>query len=523
MDKFNFQICSNPIPKCIGRKELLNRLVNSLTKKTAGHVQIHGSRFAGKTVVLNELVSLISQKNSPYTAIVYWDLAHQSLDNDADFFRIFALKLAQALKINHLLYAEHLLSEPDLSSAEIAEVLEAIKGENGKVLVVLDGLDKTISNERVTRNLWDQFRELAIKPSLRLVTASRKRLSELITNTDSASSPFWNIFDPSVRIGPFDEHDLDCIFSCLTNINITPGARTELLNATNANPIMLLEVLNAVLEIDAESEIDDEAMVLCYQKAYFLLRDRLNLLWEDCTPTSKDLFHRVRSQNSIPKNLVSYVDAEMLIERGFVFVTGNKLHRASRLLGIHLDELPNEESSLARLFSNPIAYETNLRTVFQHRISQIKNLSSELEKNLKHLIREIPNDPNYLLRQVRGFENDAFELIWRFEIPDKRIPSSWMSVWLNNGERRVDEWKTTFPQGFQRVRLLKLMTGSELSAPCAQFITKQSYVLMNAVHGFGDFGQHQDGAAVSVGSGYAALHLCLELALSLNNDFMKQS
>jgi hypothetical protein len=213
----------------------------------------------------------------------------------------------------------------------------------------------------------------------------------------------------------------------------------------------------------------------------------------------------------------------MLIERGFVFVTGNKLHRASRLLGIHLDELPNEESSLARLFSNPIAYETNLRTVFQHRISQIKNLSSELEKNLKHLIREIPDDPNYLLRQVRGFENDAFELIWRFEIPDKRIPSSWMSVWLNNGEHRVDEWKTTFPQGFQRVRLLKLMTGSELSAPCAQFITKQSYVLMNAVHGFGDFGQHQDGAAVSVGSGYAALHLCLELALSLNNDFMKQS
>jgi hypothetical protein len=98
-----------------------------------------------------------------------------------------------------------------------------------------------------------------------------------------------------------------------------------------------------------------------------------------------------------------------------------------------------------------------------------------------------------------------------------------MSVWLNNGEHRVDEWKTTFPQGFQRVRLLKLMTGSELSAPCAQFITKQSYVLMNAVHGFGDFGQHQDGAAVSVGSGYAALHLCLELALSLNNDFMKQS
>ena len=34
MDKFNFQICSSPIPKCIGRKELLVRLVNSLTKKT---------------------------------------------------------------------------------------------------------------------------------------------------------------------------------------------------------------------------------------------------------------------------------------------------------------------------------------------------------------------------------------------------------------------------------------------------------------------------------------------------------
>jgi hypothetical protein len=114
--------------------------------------------------------------------------------------------------------------------------------------------------------------------------------------------------------------------------------------------------------------------------------------------------------------------------------------------------------------------------------------------------------------------NQAFELIWKAEIPNKRIPSHWMAIWKRNRERRVEEWETTFPQGVHRVQLLNIMTGTEKSVPCAKHVTKGTYVLMNAVHGFGDFGQHQEGAPVDLGTAYAAFHLCIELAAALNRE-----
>jgi hypothetical protein len=41
---------------------------------------------------------------------------------------------------------------------------------------------------------------------------------------------------------------------------------------------------------------------------------------------------------------------------------------------------------------------------------------------------------------------------------------------------------------------------------------------MNGVHGFGDFGQHRDGAPVDAGIGYAAMHMCIELAAAVSSE-----
>ena len=110
------------------------------------------------------------------------------------------------------------------------------------------------------------------------------------------------------------------------------------------------------------------------------------------------------------------------------------------------------------------------------------------------------------------------ELIWKAEIPDKRIPSGWMAIWRRNRERGVEAWETSFPQGVGRVRLLQVMTAPEHSAPCAKYITQGTYVLVNGVHAFGDFGQHHGGPAVDPGTAYAALHLCIELAAALKRE-----
>lgn len=82
----------------------------------------------------------------------------------------------------------------------------------------------------------------------------------------------------------------------------------------------------------------------------------------------------------------------------------------------------------------------------------------------------------------------------------------------------MEEWETTFPQGVHRVRLLNLMTGTEKSKPCAEYVTKGTYVLMNAMHTFGDFGQHQEGSPVNAGIAFAALQLCAEVAAALSRE-----
>ena len=89
---------------------------------------------------------------------------------------------------------------------------------------------------------------------------------------------------------------------------------------------------------------------------------------------------------------------------------------------------------------------------------------------------------------------------------------------MNIRDATVDNWLTNFPQGGQRVRLLKLMTGFEKSAPVARYVKKGTATLMDNIQSFGDFGQHQEGAPIYLGTAYAALHLCIELAASLTHE-----
>ena len=266
-----------------------------LTKPTPDHLQVIGPRFAGKTVLLTELVRRLESAGEPYTSVFLWDLAHQAPKDDGQFIHSFGRELERALRVKYPAYAEHLKTYKVISSAEIAEVLDALKDEGCKVLAVWDGFDKVVANGSLTRNLLDQLRELAIKPSLRLVTVSRKRLSELIRDPNAETSPFWNIFEPSpVRIGPLDDQDLDALLIQAPEIQLTHGARTELLNATNASPLLMLEVLNTLRASGVTGEISPEDMRNACVLVFPAVRDRIGLLWGDCPPTTQDLFHRIR-------------------------------------------------------------------------------------------------------------------------------------------------------------------------------------------------------------------------------------
>jgi hypothetical protein len=133
---------------------------------------------------------------------------------------------------------------------------------------------------------------------------------------------------------------------------------------------------SAAIPAGQRGEVSVNVMRDACDEAYGAARDRLDALWEDCSSTSRDLFRLVNEESSILGAQAAGTDAECLIERGFVHVSGNKLHRPNRLLARFLGELPNEATAMARLLGAKDRYEANLRGVFERRLAQLDGLDA---------------------------------------------------------------------------------------------------------------------------------------------------
>ncbi len=516
-----FPILGGTTPPMLGRQALLQHLLGALTKSTPDHLQVVGPRFSGKTVILHELAVRLRKSGTTYSAVLLWDLGHKTPVTDELFMQRFCQELVLALSEEHPDYATHLKSAEGNPYQEIAEVLDLLKEEDVKVLAIMDGFDKPLSNGQLTRNLWDQLRELALKPSLRLVTASRRTLRDLIRHPDAQTSDFWNIFDPSpVRVGCFNEDDLNAILGGLDGVEFTAGAKTELWNATNGFPVCLLELLNVVCTTTVAKRIENSDIVNGCVQVQPSVRDIIEILWSDCTASSQDLLRRIIEDQSVNRSGIAQDDINALVERGFSQQSGSKLQRPSRLVSDFLNSTPNEGNALIRLFGNADAYCRNLKGVLERRIFHIDGLDPILQRYLVRGVEDLPEQPELFFSNIRGFIDQSFEMIWSKEIGRKLIPSEWMSIWKYNQERGMDGWDTRFPQGVHRVRLLNLMTGTERSSPCAKYVTKNTYVLVNAVHAFGDFGQHREGVVIDSSTAYSALLLCIELAASITRELL---
>jgi len=513
-----FPILGTTIAPMFGRTSTMVRIQGSLTKKTPDHLQIVGPRFAGKTVLLHELARRMRDSSSPYSAVLLWDLGHQTPQSDEAFMKGLCAQLASALAEKHPDYAAHLGSVRDNEYQEISEALELLKDDGIRVLIILDGFDKPLSSGKLTRNLWDQLRALGQNPSFRLITATRRTLRELIRSPDAQTSDFWNIFEQSpVRVGCFDERDFDEVINRLVGCELSAGAKTELWNASNGYPIVLLEVLNTLQNMGGK-KIDSSDVVNASDAAFQVLHTTIESMWRDCPTSAKELMRRVLDNGPINRGGVALDDVNDLVERGFVQLSANRLQRPNRLLSAYLRNLPADGSSLSRLFGSPDSYRQNMKAVLELRLAHAVDMDAALRRYLLRGIEDFPEHPEVFFANIRAIAEQVFELIWIAELGTKRIPSEWFDVWRHNEERGIDEWRTRFPQGGQRVHLLNLMTGAGRSDRCAKYVTKTTGVLMDAAYTLGDFGQHREGAEIDAGAGYAGLSLCIELAVAITRE-----
>jgi hypothetical protein len=225
---------------------------------------------------------------------------------------------------------------------------------------------------------------------------------------------------------------------------------------------------------------------------------------------------RVKDEGAVKRAGLAKSDVDALVEKGFVVEVDGILERPNSFLLSYLKELPNEVSTLTRLFDAEANYRVHLRGVLERRIAQLPGIDADMRRYLETGAQDFPDHSTVFLSHIRGIVNRAFDLIWQAELAGKVVSPIWIGYWRSNREGgSVEEWERSFPQGRGRLRLLDLMTGTDKSKPFTKHITKCTYVLLNAASAFGDLGQHQEGTYIDTHVAYAGLHICIELAATL--------
>ncbi|MGF1657539.1 MAG: hypothetical protein ACFCU3_11260 [Verrucomicrobiales bacterium] len=199
------------------------------------------------------------------------------------------------------------------------------------------------------------------------------------------------------------------------------------------------------------------------------------------------------------------------------------------MLGDHIAEESADFGALARLFGTWDDYSRNIRGIMERRLSHLQRVDETLFHMVERAIEEIPKHPTLCLAALSQIEDRAFGLIWKWECDDEgALPSSVISDWSampkNQRHWLVDEmmsadeagtpgaWK--IPQDrAKQLALLQFLTGSDRNYDRAlgRYATKDSYVLLNAIHSFRNRTQHDAGQPIPLGVAVSALMLCIEL------------
>ena len=133
-------------------------------------------------------------------------------------------------------------------------------------------------------------------------------------------------------------------------------------------------------------------------------------------------------------------------------------------------------------------------------------------------IRELPN-PDHAIVWMRSFSETALDLIWNAELG--RDNDSLPETWEASGIEFDEEGKLPVSRGKQ-CGILRKATGSANSRRVTRFLTKPAFLLLDHLHAVGDFGQHRDGATISVPTAAAFCLSAIELCERLANDLPRR-
>lgn len=342
------------------------------------------------------------------------------------------------------------------------------------------------------------------------------------------TSDFWGIFDGATRVGVFQEKDIDEIITVRAGLKLSAGARTELMNWTSGFPPLFLGLLNQIMDSHDQSEVHNEtvnqaALKVCDKHSAILSR-----LWDDCTASAQDLFVYLNKSSQMSASEAGKTESRELVEKGFAREAGSKLFPGCRMLLEYIRQEQADVGSMARLFGSWESYRKNIRDLLQRRLSHIRRFDDRLFHLVEMAIKDIPEYPDYCLNNLTGIRDRALQLIWESEFgASSKVPVEVVRYWTINPRSEhgmvksmmhTDCWDVP-ADPLDQVRLLSLLTGSFRNFESkARGVSKDSYVLIDAIHTFRNRAQHPEGQTIKEGVAVAALMACIELLACLERE-----
>ncbi len=524
-----FQILGATIPPMVGRSGPVRQLTSELAKRTPSHISLVGPKHCGKSVLLQHLAGSLTASEEQFSSVIVWDLAHQTPGSDEEFMAGFCKQLSEALKEVKPDYATML---DGAAYSDVKEILEALAVENCRILMIWDGFDKPLRSGRFSRNHWDQLRELASQPSLRLITATRRGLQELIRSEESVTSDFWNIFGVTVKLGPFDDQDIDDALAS-RGFELEKGARTELVAASGCVPVLILSLMNSIGSNFPRSLVTQKDIASVVGQTVADQWGLLASLWDDCDQPARELFYELLD-GDIAVNETSTTTRLLLVERGLAATGSSRLRNNCRMMAEYVASQQPDRGTLRRQFGKPEAFAANMHSALELRLAQLESVDPRLKRLIQLCFEDLPDAPDLCLTHVRDVSVRLADLMLAAELgSDLAIPDEWISVWTReeyvgrSGEPlRTPDWfnSNRCPrENRDRIELLRLIINPRNAQPKAAKCSRLGIEQVQVLKRLGDYGEHSDKAEVSVEVALSALHLCVEAAATLCRDLVQNS
>ena len=439
---------------------------------------------------------------------------------DDEFRQRFAERIKDTLQSVQPELAEYLELEEEGLRDLLQLVFDDMEHKGLRLLAVLDGFDHVLAGSGITRNLWDEMRDLGQKASLRLVTGSRRRLRELCKTEESRTSDFWEIFyDSPLEVGCFKDHDWSGFLNPFKQHGVTldSSALKEIANWTGGVPILAASLAERLLggapqgTSLSKPHVDAIAKETAKEK-----RDLLAALWDNCPIEIRSGLAEL-ANGEVPLSEVPDQRRRDLELRGFACPSGNKLRSSCRLMDRYAQQQAGEVENLRRLFGDEERFKANIRSLLELRLAQVCDVDSELMGYVERAIRDLQPDPTNSVVWARSIAERALDLIWDAELKQgKSLPEAWESVGIE-----FDEGGRLPKRRGQQCRILRQITGTDEHDPVSEYVTKPTYLLVDHLHSVGNFGQHKEEGTVTVPIAATFCMSAISLCESLARDLAK--